>query len=556
MRSLILCSLLLAVLPQAITARYGRVHVKDGMFYSKDDGRILMFRGINSVIKNFPWYDPKMLDPIRQKQLKDWGFNAVRLGMMWSGLEPSEGEVNETYSGLIKDIVNGLEENGIYTYLDMHQDTLTGIDGYWGIPKWLSDKLDKSDRPYPWPMLSTSGFTTWACGYFTEEISNAFQQLYTNNKGAADYFANFWLQVTKRFMNNTAVLGYELINEPWTGDIYMDPSLLLPGNAGKELLEPFFNKASDAIRSLDNETMIFWEPVTYAYFVNSGPNSLLDLVLDAYLNTHNISIFFPILKQACGELDESFLSQDSTFINWFESIAQRFSEMRNIKVEGPSLLGPGFSAPPGGMEYLDRTVLSWHYYCWAIGYGGDEDFDPVLREGCDKILGPAVFNTVQERAKELGGSATFLTEFGTCKPNATLTNSTGTIECNFVLDQADLHLQSWSFWDTAGGGLLWDSNGEPILDAVIVFTRPYPQATAGVPLSLEFEHVTREFVFKYKPDLTIMKPTEIYVPPLVYNQGYLVGVPDGVHWEADLENKIHVYSLTNDDVTVTISPLL
>ena len=25
----------------------------------------------------------------------------------------------------------------------------------------------------------------------------------------------------------------------------------------------------------------------------------------------------------------------------------------------------------------------------------------------------------------MGGSATFLTEFGTCKPNATLTNSTG-----------------------------------------------------------------------------------------------------------------------------------
>ncbi len=30
------------------------------------------------------------------------------------------------------------------------QDTLTGIDGYWGIPKWLNDKLEKSDHPYPW----------------------------------------------------------------------------------------------------------------------------------------------------------------------------------------------------------------------------------------------------------------------------------------------------------------------------------------------------------------------------------------------------------------------
>ena len=37
--------------------------------------------------------------------------------------------------------------------------------------------------------------------------------------------------------------------------------------------------------------------LTLILFLQSGPNSLLDLVLDAYLNTHNISIFFPILKQ-------------------------------------------------------------------------------------------------------------------------------------------------------------------------------------------------------------------------------------------------------------------
>ena len=47
-----------------------------------------------------------------------------------------------------------------------------------------------------------------------------------------------------------------------------DASLILPGNAGFKLLEPFFNAASDAIREVDDETIIFWEPVTYAYFVN------------------------------------------------------------------------------------------------------------------------------------------------------------------------------------------------------------------------------------------------------------------------------------------------
>ena len=55
----------------------------------------------------------------------------------------------------------------------------------------------------------------------------------------------------------------------------------------------------------------------------------------------------------------------------------------------------------------------------------------MLREGCDEILGPMAFKTVDMRAEELGGSATFLTEFGTCYPNASLTNSTGFIFCLF-----------------------------------------------------------------------------------------------------------------------------
>ena len=61
----------------------------------------------------------------------------------------------------------------------------------------------------------------------------------------------------------------------------------------------------------------------------------------------------------------------------------------------PNIWSPGFTAPPGGPEYLDRTVLSWHYYCWAIGFGGDDDFDPVLRAACDDFFGPMVFREAE-----------------------------------------------------------------------------------------------------------------------------------------------------------------
>ena len=46
-----------------------------------------------------------------------------------------------------------------------------------------------------------------------------------------------------------------------------------------------------------------------------------------------------------------------------------------------------------------------------------QEFDPVLKAVCDDFLGPLVFNTVDARAEELGGSATMLTEFGECSPS-------------------------------------------------------------------------------------------------------------------------------------------
>ena len=55
---------------------------------SKD--RVAMLRGINAVQKQFPWIpnDPNvdMTNDTQLNNLKEWGFNTVRLGVMWSGL--------------------------------------------------------------------------------------------------------------------------------------------------------------------------------------------------------------------------------------------------------------------------------------------------------------------------------------------------------------------------------------------------------------------------------------------------------------------------------------
>ena len=47
----------------------------------------------------------------------------------------------------------------------------------------------------------------------------------------------------------------------------------------------------------------------------------------------------------------------------------------------PSVFGPGFSSVPGGPDFLNRTVFSWHYYCWATAQtpNSNDPYDPSLR---------------------------------------------------------------------------------------------------------------------------------------------------------------------------------
>ena len=52
--------------------------------------------------------------------------------------------------------------------------------------------------------------------------------------------------------NRNAVLGYELINEPYAGDVFAQPSLLVPGVADKEKLQPAYDSLAAAIRQVEN----------------------------------------------------------------------------------------------------------------------------------------------------------------------------------------------------------------------------------------------------------------------------------------------------------------
>lgn len=52
------------------------------------------------------------------------------------------------------------------------------------------------------------------------------------------------------------MIAYELLNNPWVGNQYRNPALLLPRVADKLKLQGFYDRLSEGIRSVDPETPI------------------------------------------------------------------------------------------------------------------------------------------------------------------------------------------------------------------------------------------------------------------------------------------------------------
>jgi len=250
-------------------------------------GREMFFHGTNVVYKHYPFhpdingFGPDTFSEQDMKLLQELGLNTIRLGMMLPGYVPERGVYNETYLSVIQHIVTTAAKYGIYTLLDMHQDVLSRKFCVGGMPDWIINS--KGAKPFPFPLTnvndafkinSETGYpymtdcrkNPWGNYYLTDEVGKAFQHLYSNVDGLRDEWAAFWKKTAYAFRKFPSVIGYELINEPFAGDIYSNPMLLIPGFADKLNLEPAYDALQKAIREVDDQHLIFFEGVTWDFF--------------------------------------------------------------------------------------------------------------------------------------------------------------------------------------------------------------------------------------------------------------------------------------------------
>jgi len=191
------------------------------------------------------------------------------------------------------------------------------------------------------------------------------------------------------------------------------------------------------------------------------------------------------------------------------------------------LLQSGLSEGPGGVDYNNRQVFSYHVYCVDVTKQGDPKSDVA----CD--LDDALLISLRyEEAKKKKFGGMMLTEFGA------ISNSTeGAKEINRITGLADEFLQSWSYWQfkkyqdltTAASPATTESfyteDGELEMNKVRALSRSYAQAIAGQPLSMIFDPRTARFQLVFIVNTDIHQPTIIYInEELNYPQGCDINV--------------------------------
>jgi endoglycosylceramidase len=191
------------------------------------------------------------------------GWNAVRLLLSWSRLEPHPGEYDEGYLDEIATAVDLFAGRGIYTILDLHQDawgaTLAARPnelcdppaetalGWDGAPSWATLDRDQP-RCIVGGLRETSPAVLAAFGAFWADTPAA------DGVGIRTRYVRMLAHVATRFADRNAVAGYDLMNEPNAFD-----------DGAQRAMAEMYAEAIAAIRVAEDEAggfphLILFEP--------------------------------------------------------------------------------------------------------------------------------------------------------------------------------------------------------------------------------------------------------------------------------------------------------
>jgi endoglycosylceramidase len=329
-----------------------------------DLGRQVVLRGVNlNVIGDYYQASPELpaVLPYRAEYFTEMaaqGFNVVRLLIHWSALEPERDRIDRAYLETIRTAIRDAEAAGVYVVLDMHQDA-------WG--KYIATPAGTVCPPGSEPAIGWDGAPEWATltdggttcrrgsREFADAVINAFRNFYDDTDGIQGQLVKTWAAVAREFAGETAVAGYDLLNEPHfvdVNDLRFAPAL-----------GAFYSRTIDAIRGAEraaggNEHIVFFEPLVNFPGVGSTPEADFTADTNIVFAPHNYA-----------ESINSFFTIEGQFRN-IRRAASRYQTTWWIGEYG--WFGDPAEAAPrvaryGQQEDLDATGGAWWQWVQACG---------------------------------------------------------------------------------------------------------------------------------------------------------------------------------------------
>lgn len=234
---------------------------RKGRWLVDQHGRVVIVHGLNLVWKHRPYVPPDNRSGFMVRDanwLARHGFNAARIGTLWAGLTPDRpGKADPAYLRRWQRVMDLLAERGIWMQLDAHQDQWHETYGGEGAPDWAMV------RPAPFDLAPPVN-TPFPTGYWTPEVSTVFDRFWANRDGLLDGWVAAWRVAARTWRDQPYLMGYDLINEPWMGMEWPDCFTRGCASSYRNELQPALDRARKAIRRIDRDNIVWWEPQQFA----------------------------------------------------------------------------------------------------------------------------------------------------------------------------------------------------------------------------------------------------------------------------------------------------
>ncbi|HUY64691.1 MAG TPA: cellulase family glycosylhydrolase [Acidimicrobiales bacterium] len=281
-----------------------------GRWLTDPQGRVVILHGLQ--IDHWETGAPVNvidLSPQNVSFMATMGFNLARVSMTYSGVAPVPGSFDQLYVDDFVAFDHELASNGIYDLLDMMQGEYSQAVGGWGFPNWMTmtNGVPNTETPFPNgyeenPAEYTAWDNFWANTADSDKVG--LQQ---------DYAAGLHA-IAGQFADAPALLGIEILNEPWPGASW--PTCANPAGcpAFDQALTSFYRRAVPAIRSADPNHLVVYEPNIFFDFGSAtrlgnigDPNALFAFHNYCLSTASPVTISDPL--QLCGVDEHVVLTQ-------------------------------------------------------------------------------------------------------------------------------------------------------------------------------------------------------------------------------------------------------